>query len=204
MLTLPVQTRRLAAELSAIAGFVDAVGFLSLGGYFVSFMSGNSTRMATAIWAWSPAALVAYSLITSFVTGAAIGTRTALLAKARAPAMVLLVVLVILVCASLAGAAHLALASALLAAVAMGAENAVIMRQGGLPVGITYMTGTLVKLGQELGGRSPSKAALQAFALHWFALVAGAIAGAAVQAKFGLSSLWFAAAATAALAWREW
>ena len=44
----------LAVTLSAVAGYVDAIGFLKLGGFFVSFMSGNSTRLgvglATAHW----------------------------------------------------------------------------------------------------------------------------------------------------------
>ena len=31
----------LAAGLSGMAGYVDAIGFLKLGGLFVSFMSGN-------------------------------------------------------------------------------------------------------------------------------------------------------------------
>ena len=34
------------AQASALAGFVDAVAFIQSGGFFVSFMSGNSTRMA--------------------------------------------------------------------------------------------------------------------------------------------------------------
>ena len=46
-----LDTRRnisLACALSALAGYVDAIGFLHLGGLFVSFMSGNSTRMGVA------------------------------------------------------------------------------------------------------------------------------------------------------------
>ena len=34
-----------AAYLSALAGYVDALAFLKLGGFFVSFISGNSTRL---------------------------------------------------------------------------------------------------------------------------------------------------------------
>jgi uncharacterized membrane protein YoaK (UPF0700 family) len=36
----------LACALSALAGYVDGIGYLHLGGLFVSFMSGNSTRMS--------------------------------------------------------------------------------------------------------------------------------------------------------------
>ena len=38
----------LACALSALAGYVDSIGYLHLGGLFVSFMSGNSTRWASA------------------------------------------------------------------------------------------------------------------------------------------------------------
>ncbi|WP_334121187.1 DUF1275 family protein [Glutamicibacter sp.] len=32
-----------------MAGFVDGVGFVHFGGYFLSFMSGNSTRSSAAL-----------------------------------------------------------------------------------------------------------------------------------------------------------
>ena len=41
--------RVLAGVFAFIAGFIDSVGFLYLGGVFLSFMSGNTTRSATAI-----------------------------------------------------------------------------------------------------------------------------------------------------------
>src|SRR5882757_10886260 len=39
----------LACALSALAGYVDGIGFIHLGGQFVSFMSGNSTRMGVSL-----------------------------------------------------------------------------------------------------------------------------------------------------------
>ena len=60
----------LAATLSALAGYVDAVGFMTLGGFFVSFMSGNSTRLGVglSLGEWEHAA-IAFGLIALFVVG---------------------------------------------------------------------------------------------------------------------------------------
>lgn len=49
MTTHDLRTQALAAALAALAGYVDASGFLSTGGYFVSFMSGNSTRLGIGV-----------------------------------------------------------------------------------------------------------------------------------------------------------
>jgi Protein of unknown function (DUF1275) len=64
----------LACALSALAGYVDGIGFLHLGGLFVSFMSGNSTRLGVSLAAghWRDAA-EAFGLIGLFVGGAAAG-----------------------------------------------------------------------------------------------------------------------------------
>ena len=65
----------LACALSALAGYVDGIGYLHLGGLFVSFMSGNSTRMGVSLadGHWQDAAQ-ALGLIALFVTGAALGS----------------------------------------------------------------------------------------------------------------------------------
>src|ERR1700685_172535 len=65
----------LACALSALAGYVDGIGFLHLGGLFVSFMSGNSARLGVSLAQghWSNAA-EALALIALFVAGAACGS----------------------------------------------------------------------------------------------------------------------------------
>src|SRR5258708_36354508 len=73
-----LDTRRnisLACALSALAGYVDGIGYLYLGGLFVSFMSGNSTRMGVnlAQGQWMNAA-EAFGVITLFVIRAAAGS----------------------------------------------------------------------------------------------------------------------------------
>src|SRR3981189_2532383 len=65
----------LASALSALAGYVDGIGYLHLGGLYVSFMSGNSTRMGVSLGQaqWQDAAQ-ALGLIVLFVVGAAAGS----------------------------------------------------------------------------------------------------------------------------------
>jgi uncharacterized membrane protein YoaK (UPF0700 family) len=83
-------------------------------------------------------------------------------------------------------------------ALAMGAENAVFERDGEVSIGLTYMTGTLVKVGQRLtaalfGG---DRFAWAPYLLLW----AGLAAGASVYPVVGLQGLWAAVAAIAILA----
>ena len=82
----------IAVAAATLAGYVDAIGFLSLGGFFVSFMSGNSTRLAVGGAGLSPEALIAARLILSFVAGVVLGSLIGAAAKRwRRPSVLLLV-----------------------------------------------------------------------------------------------------------------
>ena len=61
--------RILAIGITALAGFVDAAGFLAGDRYFVSFMSGNTTRLAVDLVTDLAQALIPLGLIGGFVIG---------------------------------------------------------------------------------------------------------------------------------------
>jgi uncharacterized membrane protein YoaK (UPF0700 family) len=190
----------LAVALSGLAGFVDSLGFLSAGGFFVSFMSGNSTRLAVALSEGSAAVLTGAGLIAGFVIGVVLGGLVGHHAgPARRPA-VLAFVCALLVTAAIAApfSPPLALAAMVLA---MGAENAALADNGEVRVGLTYMTGALVRVGQALAnaltGRDPGH--WRADLGLWLGLVTGAVAGALSYGSIGLGALWIAAGLAAAL-----
>ena len=93
----------LACALSALAGYVDAIGYLQLGGLFVSFMSGNSTRLGVTLAEghWQHA-LEALALIVLFVVGAAAGSLIVLSRFAHRQPLILLVEALLLAAAALA------------------------------------------------------------------------------------------------------
>ena len=71
--------QRLALGLAGLAGLVDATGFVVAGGYFTSFMSGNTTRMGVDLVERPALALAPLGLIGCFllgvIAGALIGKR---------------------------------------------------------------------------------------------------------------------------------
>jgi uncharacterized membrane protein YoaK (UPF0700 family) len=185
----------LAVCLSALAGFVDALGFMHLHGFFVSFMSGNSTRLAVGLAEGSADALRAGVLILLFVTGVMLGAFAARVMPGRGREAVLLLVATLLAVGGIAVTLGLPLVAVTMMVVAMGAENAVFGHRGEVHIGLTYMTGALVKLGQHLaealsGGERTS---WLSYLLLWSGLVCGAVAGAGVYALAGLNGLWLAA-----------
>ncbi|MBR0936316.1 YoaK family protein [Bradyrhizobium jicamae] len=192
----------LACALSALAGYVDAIGYLQLGGLFVSFMSGNSTRLgvtlAEAHWEH---ALEALALILLFVAGAAAGSLIVLSRIAYRQPLVLLAEALLLAAAALAyafGAPTLAVAAIVLA---MGLENAVFQIDGGAGLGLTYVTGALVKVGQLIAAALTGGArwAWLPNLLLWAALVLGALGGALAYRWINLAAVWFAAGTALAL-----
>ena len=185
-----------AIGLSALAGYVDAIGFIQLGGFFVSFMSGNSTRLGVGLMERSHDAAVAGGLVALFITGVIAGSLTGSFAKAHRRSVVLLLVTVLLSAAALAAAVGAIEVAIMAMVLAMGAENAVFEHDGELHIGLTYMTGTLVKFGQRVAAAimGGPRFAWVPFGLLWAGLVAGAVAGATSFNWIGLSSLWIAAA----------
>lgn len=194
----------LACALSALAGYVDGIGFLHLGGMFVSFMSGNSTRLGVdlAEGDW-PKAAQAGGLIVLFVAGAATGSLIVAGRKVRGQASgqgwVLMSEALLLAAAALCytlGYSNVAIAAMVLA---MGLENAVFQFQGG--GGLTYVTGALVKVGQLIAAALAGGARWGWLPnlLLWAGLVAGAVCGALAYRWINLAAIWFAAAVALAL-----
>jgi uncharacterized membrane protein YoaK (UPF0700 family) len=187
--------RRFAIALAAMAGFVDAVGFLSADGYFVSFMSGNTTRLGVALGTDPARALIPALLIGGFLCGVTGGALLSLRAgRYRKPAVVGLVAALLLAAAALR-AAGLELAMLAGLVMAMGAINNTFQRGGEVTVGLTYMTGALVKLGQGLALWLSGKGdkGWTAWGTLWAGLLSGAVLGAFLQDRLPLGCLWIAA-----------
>jgi uncharacterized membrane protein YoaK (UPF0700 family) len=192
----------LAACFSGLAGYVDALGFITLGGFFVSFMTGNTTRLGIELAGGHGGGIaLAGGILALFVAGVVLGSLIGHFAGRRRPPAVLALVTVCLLISAALDTSGFTIAAVCLLAVAMGSENAVFQRDGEVTIGLTYMTGTLVKMGQRiaaamLGG--PPLGFLRHFLL-WLGLMAGAVCGAAAHRLIGLDAIWLAAAVSFAL-----
>lgn len=186
----------LAIALTLLAGYVDAIGYLSLGHVYVANMSGNSIAIGihtskgqlSEVWryAWPVMSFVAGLLLSRLIVswGMASGWRSV-----AAPALLL---------EGAALAAFIAVPAGvfgvLLVAGAMGIQAATVARFRGLTVYTSFVTGSLVKLAEHgaesivewlrKGDACPMYTANALwFASIWVAYVIGAILGtAALQA----------------------
>jgi uncharacterized membrane protein YoaK (UPF0700 family) len=192
----------LACALSALAGYVDGIGYLHLGGLFVSFMSGNSTRMGVSLAAGNfAAAAEALGLIALFVAGAACGSLIVLGRGIHRQPWLLAAETLLLIAAGLAHSPGFDRIAISFIVLATGLENAVFQIEGGGGLGLTYVTGALVKVGQLIAAAltGGSRFALVPNLLLWAALVAGSVCGALAYLWINLAAIWFAAAAALTL-----
>lgn len=202
MVRLDRLSQVLAVCFAVVAGFVDAVGFLITGGFFVSFMTGNTTRLAIGLSEISHDALVAGGLLLAFVLGVVTGASVGRLAGRYKRPAIMGWVLLALIAALVAYVQFGVVWSVVPLALAMGAQNTVFADEGEVMVGTTYMTGNLVKMGKRItvalfGG---DRWGWVPFFLLWAGLACGAVLGALSYQNFGVWALAVAATAMMVMA----
>lgn len=199
----PTRHLVLGMILTGAAGFVDAVGFIELGGYFTSFMSGNTTQGGTALASghWPGVALV-LTLVTLFFAGSVLGTLLAFSSTrwgaAAASGAVMLGVIATLV---MVRAGFSTTPAMMLLAASAGAQNAILPMRGAVRLGATFVTGTLYVAGRDLALALRREAPPWRWAQHlviWLGLFSGATLGALLHAMMGITALWLPIALYAA------
>jgi uncharacterized membrane protein YoaK (UPF0700 family) len=195
MTRLDHRERIRATGFAAMAGMVDAIGFLASGGFFLSFMSGNSTRLSIGLAEGAPYVFMVATLILSFVGGVVAGSLAGNgknTAANKRQAMILAGIAALLFAAPILADFGWLLPAICIAAFCMGAENTLYEREGSVSFGLTYMTGALVKIGQGVATllRGGSKTAWMPYMFLWVGLVSGAVIGALLFTKYGVYSLW--------------
>ncbi len=179
----PAPKLSLGLLLTATAGFIDAIGFIELSGFYTSFMSGNTTQLGDALAnGITQTAVLTASLVLLFFLGSFVGSVLALIDRRWGPVGALALVLLALAAAlALTLAGYPAPQAMLALAVAAGAQNAVLLSEGSVRLGATFVTGTLFAAGQDLARALRRQAPPWRWAQHllvWISLLAGASLGA--------------------------
>lgn len=198
-----LSARRLtvAVALALVAGYLDGCGFILLGGYFVSFMTGNTTRLAVDLSHLDAAAAgLAAALIVSFVLGVMAGSALTSPKTDRTVHILGAMTVAVALAAVLAPTAAPPIAGSLLA-FGMGAANTVLAQRQDVSFGVTYMTGALVKVGQGIvrALRGGDRWSWSRHLLMWSAVAVGALCGGAASAGLAAGALWVGASAAGAL-----
>ncbi|HEY1780524.1 MAG TPA: YoaK family protein [Roseiarcus sp.] len=205
----------MAIALALIAGFIDAYGMITYG-VFVSFMSGNTTQTGyqTAEGLFGVATLSGLAIV-SFVIGSFAGTLLVQSAGGYARRAVFGVVAAGLAAIIGFTEPHLLSGGGAIAAISfvMGVMNSAFSRVGAQSVSLTFVTGTLSRVGSHLAfaaRRAPLGDAEGPWDTHlrrammlariWAGFLGGALLSGAATPRFGALVLSAPALILAALA----
>lgn len=148
---------RISWVLAALAGLVGALAFTHTEGYFVTFMTGNTER---AVLGWfrneSEVAVSAALLMASFLGGVILGSLFRRKFGTNHPHGVTVLTTMLLALAAILDVAEtnahsdILFGPVLLVAAAIGTLNTAFVRDGEVSVPLSYVTGTVVKMGQGI------------------------------------------------------
>lgn len=187
--SLDVPALLVAMAIAALAGATDVYGLIRLHDLFVSFMSGNTTSMAIALANLDTArvALIA-GILAMFVAGAAAGTALGEWAEPYHAAAVMAAVAFVLTIPLLHDPWTVPALT-----FAMGALNASMAQIGTTSIGLTYVTGAMVKFGSGIGRWAIGVKEKRDWLLHapiWLSLFGGGVLGAIVRHQLGPRGYW--------------
>ncbi|ORM30667.1 hypothetical protein BFL43_18215 [Williamsia sp. 1135] len=178
---------RLSWILAGLAGLVGAAAFTNTAGYFVTFMTGNTERAAVGFFSGQNAlAGAAVLLVLVFVAGVVIASLCRRHLWRDHPHGATVLTTAALSIASLVdvlmtgwSAPQVQFVPILFISFAMGALNTSFVKNGEVSIPLSYVTGTLVKMGQgierHISGGS-AKEWLEYFLLY-AAFTLGAVTG---------------------------
>ncbi|NDW06679.1 YoaK family protein [Jiella pacifica] len=179
------------ALLSFLAGMTDAIGFLRAGD-FLSFMSGNTTRLAIAVGEGHGADVSRLaSILAAFVVGNAAGV---VIVRGTGQRQWPLLMVVTATTGLVAGfaAADPSPWTYLPLVFAMGMLNAAVDNVAGQPIGLTYVTGALSRFGKGLGRFLCGEMRLGFLVqmLPWLGMLAGAVTGVFLLHAWQQEAMW--------------
>lgn len=186
--------------MTALAGFVDAVGYSATGHLYLSFMSGNSTQFGMAI-ARGDTKMIGWAgaVVAAFLIGAFFGSLSAAVEARIGLPLVLAGVFLCFVLAWMLLGLWIPTAALLFVALAMGMQNALSISVAGASIGRSFVTGALFGVGNALARACLGSARLTEAATgaaSWLTFIIGVTCGALVIEALGLANALLLAAAT--------
>jgi uncharacterized membrane protein YoaK (UPF0700 family) len=182
---------RLSWLLAALAGLVGATSFTHSAGYFVTFMTGNSERAALGFFRNEHSMSIAAALVlVCFVAGVVIASlcrRHLWVAHPHGPTVLTTLCLIVATAVDTGirgwSADQVSFVPILFLALGLGALNTSFVKDGEVSISLSYVTGTLVKMGQGIerhisGGEA---ADWLGYFLLWASFVAGGVIGGCIS-----------------------
>lgn len=197
---------QLAAMLAALAGFINAVGFLTFGDVFMASPEANTTVLGASLPGNLAIAQFAAGLLASFVGGVVVATLITHRSGRYRRTTVLLCTVVALIGAYLAFRSNVEIIPAVLLAMAMGAVHCLFEKDDPDLQEAMSPSAQIVRFGEALaGGRNGvSHRQLGLHASFWLAFLIGGLAGAGAWIMLDAQSFALAAGVAGLLTMRTW
>jgi uncharacterized membrane protein YoaK (UPF0700 family) len=196
----------LATMLAALAGLVNAIGFLAFGHVFLASPDANATVLVANLPGSFPIALFAGAMVLSFVAGVTLMTLVTHCSGQFRRTLVLSGTALALAAAYVTFNTNAAFAPAVLLAMAMGGAHCIFERDSPDLQEAMSPSAQIARFGEALAGgrKGANHRQIGLHASFWLAFLFGGLAGAGAWIAFDIRSFALAAGLAGVLTLRTW